>query len=87
MFWDTKGAMMIRAVSPITLKKAQAAKQAALARLRSIDEVVGVGITRLDGEYAVKVNLRVPLDLGTTLPTSIDGVAVCVEVTGPIRAR
>lgn len=79
--------MMIRAVSQITLKKAQAAKQAALARLRSVDEVVGVGITRVGGEYAVKVNLREPVELGTKLPASIDGVPVCVEVTGPIRAR
>jgi hypothetical protein len=79
--------MMTRAVSQITLKKAQAAKRAALVRLRSVAEVVGVGITRVGGEYAVKVNLREPVELGAKLPDSIDGVAVRVEITGPIRAR
>lgn len=71
----------------VTLKQARAAKQAALACLREVDEVVGVGITRVAGQYAVKVNLREPVEAKTTLPTEIDGVPICIEVTGQIRKR
>jgi hypothetical protein len=71
----------------ITLEKAQAAKQTAIRRFETLGEVVGVGITRVAGEYAVKVNLREPVDPGVELPTEIDGVPVRVEVTGTIRAR
>ena len=46
-----------------------------------------MGITRVKGEYAVKVNLSEPIEPGTELPTDIDGVPVRVEVTGTIRAR
>jgi hypothetical protein len=49
--------------------------------------VVGIGITRVEGEYAIKVNLSEPIGPGTELPTEIDGVRVRVEVTGVIRAR
>jgi len=78
---------MKRVMSRVTLEKAQAAKRTALRLLETVDSVVGVGITRLDGEYAVKVNLSGPVTPGTELPTEIDGVAVRVEVTGAIRAR
>ena len=71
----------------VTLDKAQAAKKAALVRFERLGKVVGVGITRVDGEYAVKVNLSEPLAPGVEWPTHIDGVPVRVEVTGPIRAR
>jgi hypothetical protein len=71
----------------VTLEQAQAAKRTAVRLLETVDCVVGVGITRLDGEYAVKVNLSGPVGPGTKLPTEIDGVAVRVEVTGTIRAR
>lgn len=71
----------------VTLEKAQAAKQTALRRFQTIGKVVGVGITRVAGEYAVKVNLSEPVEPGTELPTEIDGVPVRVEVIGSIRAR
>lgn len=71
----------------VTLERAQAAKQTALRRFETLGKVVGVGITRVAGEYAVKVNLREPVDPGIELPTEVDGVPVCVEVTGSIRAR
>lgn len=72
---------------PVTLEKAQAAKKTALRLLEAVDSVVGVGITRLGGNYAVKVNLSGPVAPGTELPTEIDGVPVRVEVTGSIRPR
>lgn len=71
----------------VTLEQAQAAKQTALRRFGAIGKVVGVGITRVAGEYAIKVNLSEPVGPGTELPTEIDGVRVRVEVTGIIRAR
>jgi hypothetical protein len=46
-----------------------------------------VGITRVDGEYAVKVNLSDPIDPGIEVPSEIDGVAVAIEITGTIRPR
>ena len=74
-------------MSRITLDEAQAAKKAALQRFARLGNVVGVGITRVNGEYAVKVNLREPVGPGVELPTDIDGVPVHVEVTGSIRVR
>lgn len=72
---------------PVTLEKVKAAKKTALRLFETFDSVVGVGITRLAGKYAVKVNLSRPVAPGTKFPTEIDGVPVRVEVTGSIRAR
>jgi hypothetical protein len=71
----------------ISLEKAEAAKQSALQLFGTIGKIVGVGITRVDGEYAVKVNLSEPVEPGTALPTEIEGVRVRVEITGVIQAR
>jgi hypothetical protein len=74
-------------MSHISLDRAKAAKRVALQLFQSIGKVTGVGITRVRGEYAVKINLSEPVDPATELPTDIDGVPVRVEVTGTIRAR
>ena len=71
----------------VTLEKAEAAKQTALQRFQTIGKVVGVGITRVEGQYAIKVNLSEPVEPGTELPAEIEGVRVRVEITGVIRAR
>jgi len=71
----------------VTLEEAKAAKKTALRLCETVASVVGVGITRFGGEYAVKINLSGPVAPGTELPTEIDGVPVRVEVTGSIRAR
>jgi hypothetical protein len=71
----------------VTLEKAQAAKKTVLRRFETLGKVVAVGITRVAGQYGVKVNLSEPVEAGTKLPTEIDGVPVHVEVTGSIRAR
>ncbi len=71
----------------ISLDKAQAAKRSARQRFQKLGKVTCVGITRVKGEYAVKVNLSEPIEPGTELPADIDGVPVRVEVTGAIRAR
>jgi hypothetical protein len=71
----------------ISLERAQAAKKAALHRFKKLASVTGVGITRVGGEYAVKLNLSEPIEPGVTFPSDIDGVPLCVEVTGAIRPR
>ena len=69
----------------VTLDEARAAKPTALEQFRKYGNVVGVGITRVHEDYAVKVNLSEPVPPGVQLPTHIDGVPVRVEITGPIR--
>lgn len=76
---------MDAAMSRITLDRAQAAKRIALRRFDKIGKVAGVGITRIAGEYAVKVNLSEPIEPGIEIPADIEGVAVRVEVTGAVR--
>ncbi len=71
----------------ITLERAQAAKKAALQRFRKLASLTGVGITRVDGGYAVKLNLSKPIEPGVEFPADIDGVPLRVEVTGTIRPR
>ena len=68
----------------ISLEQARAARETAL---RRFEKLGAVGITRVHGEYALKLNLRVPVGPGVDLPADIDGVPLCVEVTGPIRPR
>lgn len=67
-----------------TLEQARAAKEKAK---RLFTSNVGVGITRLDDGYAIKVNLRNPISTEETIPTSIDGVPVQVEVVGEIHKQ
>jgi hypothetical protein len=71
----------------VTLEQARAAKAAALRYFEQVGTVVGVGVTRIDADYAVKINLREPLPEHVTVPAEIDGVPVRVEVVGPIRKR
>lgn len=74
-------------VTSCSLDQARSAKQNALSTFSHLVEVIGVGITRHEGGYAVKVNLRAPPADGVSLPSKIDGVPVCIEVTGPLRKR
>ena len=71
---------------PITIDRARAAKDKVLEHFKNIGKVVGVGITRLNDDYAVKVNLSEAPAQGTVLPTEIDGVPIKVDVVGQIRA-
>ena len=74
-------------MSPITLEEARAARRTALRLVETVDRVVGVGITRRWGEYAVKFNLSGRIDPVVELPTEIDGVPLQIEFTGTLRAR
>jgi hypothetical protein len=71
----------------VSLDQARAAKGAALERFRKIGNVTGVGVTRVDGDYAVKVNLSEGIAPGVEIPDEIEGVPVRVEVTGAVRPR
>jgi hypothetical protein len=65
-----------------TLSQARAAKQQALKTLATLAPVTGIGITRIDQGYGLKVNLeRAP---AAPLPSDVDGVPVRVEVVGKI---
>lgn len=69
----------------VSLQRARAAKRTLATRLAGRPEVNGIGITRVGGDYALKVNCeRAP---ATELSAEIEGVAVIVEVVGRIRPR
>lgn len=72
---------------PISLAQARAAKDAARALLSGLPGVVGVGITKVGEDYAVKLNLREPLPPGVSAPERIGRVPVRVEVVGRITKR
>jgi hypothetical protein len=77
--------MMGSKMAKITLERARAAKRIALERFRRFETLTGVGITRLDGQYAVKLNFSKAFP--DQIPKYIDGVPLCVEITGPLRAQ
>ena len=68
-----------------TLEAARRAKEKAKALGAAAGEVIGVGLTRIGGSYAVKVNLRASVT--NPLPQEIDGVPVVYEVVGIIKKR
>ena len=70
-----------------TLAHARAAKQKLAQRLADVEEVVGVGITKVNGQYGVKVNLQQSLRDPTMIPDAIDGVPVHLDIIGTIRVR
>jgi hypothetical protein len=67
----------------ISLEQARAAKKEACRRFRKLRSVTGVGITRVGDSYAIKLNLSELIEPGV-VPPDIDGVPICVEVTGTI---
>jgi len=72
---------------PISLEQARAAKESAKVLLAALPGVVGVGITKVGEDYALKVNLRAPLPAGMSAPERIGDVPVKVEVVGRIARR
>jgi hypothetical protein len=70
-----------------TIDEARAAKVKAVEMLKDAPAVVGVGIAKLDRGYCLKINLSQETGEAQSLPTSIDGVPVRVEVVGAIRKR
>lgn len=73
-----------RQMSGTSLEKARAAKAHTVDMIGDSDDVVGVGITKANGGFAVKVNYRTD-GLINRLPDVIDGVQIVKEVVGNIR--
>jgi len=67
-----------------TLQQARAAKPRIHDLLRDIPQLAGVGITRVDEGYAVKVNLSAPSDAAAPLPNEFEGVPIRIEIVGAI---
>ena len=79
--------MMSCTMPRVTLEQARAAKPAALAAFERLADVLGIGITRIGDDYALKINLREAPSSTADLPSQIDGVPVRVEIVGTIRKR
>lgn len=71
---------------PVSIDQARRAKLQVKALVGDDENVVGIGVTKVKGGYAVKVNLRARVP-ATQVPASVDGVPVVSEVVGSIRAR
>jgi hypothetical protein len=71
----------------ISIDQARHAKELAKIVLADVPGVVGVGLTKIGDDYALKVNLREELPSGVSVPKQIAGVPVSVEVVGTIQKR
>jgi len=65
-----------------SLEQARAAKVRAKEVFPRLVDVAGIGITRLDQGYAVKVNLERQPSPEVSLPGELDGVPIHIEITG-----
>lgn len=74
-------------MDPVTLERAQAAKKTVGKLLERAGVEAAVGITRVNGLYAVKVNVSERSTPTPRIPNMVDGVPVKVEVVGVIRPR
>lgn len=70
---------------PASLEQARAVKEEVARRLAGAGEVVGVGLTKARGGYAVKVNLKEPPR--GPVPDEVDGVPLLIDVVGVVRKR
>ncbi|MCW5558380.1 MAG: hypothetical protein KIT22_11190 [Verrucomicrobiae bacterium] len=70
-----------------TLEQAREAKAKAASALRTVAELAGIGITRIDGGYGLKVNLRRIPKNQSDLPAKIGGVPIRFEVIGSVRKQ
>ena len=69
----------------LSLERARAAKQRALAVFSKFGKVVGIGLTTIDDEYGLKINFdSAPKDL-SALPREVDGVVLTdVRIDGGV---
>ena len=68
-----------------SIEDARSAKEAFKRAFGATDGLVGVGLTRKDNGYAVKVNMQGKA--GSSLPAQMAGVPLVVEVVGAIQAQ
>jgi hypothetical protein len=65
-----------------TLEEARAAKIRAKEVFHKLADVAGIGITRLETGYGIKVNLQKQPSPQVSLPSELDGVPIQLEITG-----
>jgi hypothetical protein len=73
-------------MTDVSRAQAEQAKRLVKEVVSGLQGVVGIGLTKVGPDWAVKVNLAAPPVGGPTLPTAVHGVAVCFEVVGRIQA-
>lgn len=66
------------------LRAAQAAKAKLSLLLANNRRVRGIGITRLGGRYAVRLNLSGSAQRRVNVPDEVDGVPIAIEFVGEI---
>jgi hypothetical protein len=69
-----------------TLDEARSAKRKAARRLARVPQVNGIGVTRTESGYGLKVSLAEAVPAGV-IPDAVDGVPLRTEIVGPIRRR
>lgn len=70
-----------------SLESARAAKKRALTLFAELGDVVGIGLTKMNEGYGLKINFSSAPKDPTAVPEDVDGVPVKVEVVGTIRKR
>lgn len=69
----------------VSLERARTAKESLARTLVDVKSLVGIGITKVGSDYAIKVNLSAEPE--REIPSSFAGVPVQVEIVGRIRKR
>jgi hypothetical protein len=69
------------------LEQARKARDKVRGLVKKIAAVNGVGISRVDGRYAVKINLEKKAQRGAKIPDSVDGVPIVTHIVGKIRKQ
>lgn len=70
----------------VSYQRAQATKHHASEVFRRFGPVNGVGVTQTDEGFAVKINFEREPENRASMPSTVDGVPVTVDVVGKIRA-
>ena len=73
-------------MSAVSITRARNAKARLKALVKDDASVAGVGLTKVGGDYALKLNLKTARG-ASGVPDSIDRVPIVKEVVGTIRKR
>jgi len=69
------------------LQKARTAKEEVVEKFGKLKNVSGVGITKRNGKYAVKINLSKALTKRTKVPKDVNGVEVILKIIGEVKKQ
>ena len=69
------------------LEKARQAKERVATLISTVAEVCGIGVTMVEGTYAVRVNLTREPSGATAIPEDVDGVPVVRRVVGRLSKQ